>query len=33
VGFGNNTIIDNGGGSVPVGVLIRLHPNACSPAC
>ncbi|MGH6925623.1 MAG: right-handed parallel beta-helix repeat-containing protein [Propylenella sp.] len=33
VAFGNNTIIDNNGGSAQVILdLYQLHPNACSPS-
>lgn len=32
VGVGNNTVVDNSSGPIS-GSFIRLHPNACVPAC
>lgn len=32
VGLGNNTIVDNRAGSIS-GPYVKLHPNACTPAC
>jgi parallel beta-helix repeat protein len=33
-GYGNNTLLSNhGGGAQTSGTLLRLHPNACDPAC